>query len=151
MELEEVKHKVNKSLEILYEKDKELFEFTTNDPLVSERCLTFRLGYYLQNEFIGYDVDSEYNRHIKNIKKIEDANVFPDLIIHKRLKDEHNLLWIEIKKKQEDCKNDIRRLKEVTINEYLYKYGAMIILEKQKPKVFYYKNGNEVGSDKNVY
>ena len=151
MELEEVKHKVNKSLEILYEKDKELFEFTTIDPLVSERCLTFRLGYYLQNEFIGYDVDSEYNRHIKNIKKIEDANVFPDLIIHKRLKDEHNLLWIEIKKKQEDCKNDIKRLKEVTINEYLYKYGAMIILEKQKPKVFYYKNGNEVGSDKNVY
>lgn len=147
MELEEVKRKVNKSLKMLYEKDKELFEFTSIDPLVSERCLTFRLGDYLRNEFIGYDVDSEYNRHLKNIKEIEGINVFPDLIIHKRLKDEYNLLWIEIKKKQENCKNDIERLKKVTINEYLYKYGAMIILEKQKPKVFYYKNGNEVGSD----
>ena len=147
MELEDVKRKINKSLETLYEKDKELFGFTTIDPLVSERCLTFRLEYYLQNEFIDFDVDSEYNRHLQNIKVIEDFNIFPDLIIHKRLKDTHNLLWIEIKKKQENCKDDIDRLKKVTSNGYMYKYGVMIILEKEKPKVFYYKSGNEVGSD----
>jgi len=96
MDFANVKLKLDKCLDKLYSKDKDLFFYKTNDPKAAERCLTFRLGYYLQNEFKNYNVDSEYNRHIKNVKVLDDKNVFPDLIIHKRLNDDNNLLWIEI-------------------------------------------------------
>ena len=146
MKFEEIKNKLNKCLEKLYVEDKFLFSYETKDSRVSERCLTYRLGYYMQDEFKEYNVDSEYNRHIKDNKYLNNRNIYPDLIIHTRGNDNFNLLWIEIKKYATQCNEDIKRLKKVTSNayEYQYKFGVMVVLEKNSPIVTYYSNGQEI-------
>ena len=145
MKLETIKDILKKCLDLLYTKDFELFEYNTLDPLISERCLTFRLGYYLQNEFPNYCVDSEYNRHLKGLKIMDEHRIYPDLIVHVRGKDDSNLLWIEIKKNINECSNDIERLKKVTQEEYYkYDYGVMVVLEKDFPILTYYSNGKQI-------
>jgi hypothetical protein len=80
---------------------------------VSERSLTFRLGYYLQQEFPDWHVDCEYNRNGEIPKRLyvamleatkrkpdtkSQGEVFPDIILHRRGPDGPNLLVIEAKK-----------------------------------------------------
>ena len=57
--LEEIKDKLEKSLETLYEKERYLLEKSAN-----ERSLTHKLAEYLKLEFPNYDVDCEYNLDI---------------------------------------------------------------------------------------
>ena len=143
---------IKNALEKLYKEDNILLDYNTDDPLVAERCISFRLGYYLQNIFIEYNVDSEYNRHKNEIKRIEDNPIYPDIIIHKRKRDDYNLAWIEIKKsnsKYEETNNDRKRLKSVTYgdNNYGYQYGYLIILSKNNAIIEIYKEGKAIGKE----
>ena len=81
---------------------------------VNERSLTHVLAIYLAKEFPKYHVDCEYNRMFKDGEQvpkgavrlsgrvpIDDLNArtaFPDIIVHRREDDLHNLLVIEAKK-----------------------------------------------------
>lgn len=140
-EYKNIIYKIKESIEELYKNDYELFSYQTNDPLICERTLTFRLGLYLQKLFKDYNVDCEYNRHLDKIKKIEDADVYPDIIIHNRKNDENNLVWIEVKKSNNsskvDANSDRKRLCYVTKEEpYHYKYGIFIMLDKDIKNTF---------------
>jgi hypothetical protein len=89
-----------------------------------ERTITFRFGYYLQQGLPpGWKVDCEYNRHgltPKDVKRFpgETKGIFPDILIHVRGTDEHNLVAIEAKPKwasktrKEDDRVKLRRLKQ---------------------------------------
>lgn len=147
MLLTDIDRIINKSLDLLYSKDKKLF---TND--LCERCLAFRFGLYfyqiMQEENCSnfdYDIDMEYNRHkadIKYTQKLKNGT-YPDLIVHKRNTDKKNLLVIEFKKWKDNytikrlIKNDITKIEEfVDCNgKYKYKYGASIIFAKKREDV----------------
>ncbi|MCM8543397.1 MAG: hypothetical protein NE328_24220, partial [Lentisphaeraceae bacterium] len=79
-------------LEKLNEHD---FEFFKNN--VHERSITFKLGFYLQEIYPDWDVDCEYNRKILDVKRVADEQRFPDIIVHKRNRND-NFIVIEAKK-----------------------------------------------------
>ncbi len=88
--------------------DSDLLEINVN-----ERTMTHKLAEYLQQEFVGWNVDCEYNRNINDEKWLpqppegtvgrefwqdSDAKtVFPDIIVHQR-RTNTNILVIEAKK-----------------------------------------------------
>ena len=114
-----------------------------------ERSMTFRLGRYLQQIFLGWNVDCEYNKNCETIQEnklltsrctnhiFDCANcndrractVFPDIIIHKR-ETKNNLLVIEAK-----IKNNLEHATKNKIEEYLtedtlgYQYGLFVSFE----------------------
>lgn len=97
-EINIIKEKINQIIDDFYEKDKELLEYQNQYNIISERCISFRLGIYFQKKFSKYNVDCEYNRDMDNVKTIDEKKVYPDIIVHNR-KTFNNLIWVEIKKK----------------------------------------------------
>lgn len=95
---------------------------------VSEMTIQFRIAKYLSNLIepkCNLRIDCEYNRNMYNIKKINEDNVRPDIICHKRNSDECNLFVIELKK--EDPNTDLEKIKKYVNNPtYAYKYGYCI-------------------------
>ena len=136
--------------------EKSLSDFITNEPEllihnISERSISNKLAKYLELNFVDFNVDTEYNGDIENsesfrkqiniskeemlkiaarrIDENDTYNVFPDIIIHTRLKNINNHLVVEIKKKNSDTKAknfDELKLKAFTTQ---YKYRLGIYLE----------------------
>ena len=87
----------------------------------SEQAITHRLAVLLESEFPEWDVDCEYNRDQNTVKRlmyaispnlaVEERNVVPDVIVHKRMTS-NNLLVIEVKKSTnpEPDERDIAKL-----------------------------------------
>lgn len=121
---------------------------------------------YLDHLFPEYDVDCEYNRnskiddrnHSKSITiynenqelKKEKDQTYPDIIIHKRLTNENNLLIIELKKNNsKTTKNDLEKLIAFTesgpSNEYHFFLGAYININTKTASynVQWYENGEK--------
>jgi hypothetical protein len=111
-EFPEIRSKVRNSIDEFIKKE---YFLLSND--VNERSISHGLAVYLGCQFIGWDVDCEYNRDHDKIKKLnlkkiksrkiksDDTNantVYPDIIIHKRGDSHNNLLVIEIKKSQKE-------------------------------------------------
>lgn len=138
-EMKELKTLINNVAEafrLVYKNDKFLIENG-----LCERCIMVRFAHYLADLYPDYDVDCEYNRHKGNVKKIiEDKNIFPDIIIHKRGTDSENFAVIELKNKA-NISNDGRmtdkaKLKALTksyndgekdsLYNYGYKFGLAI-------------------------
>jgi hypothetical protein len=133
MEAEEVKRLLDIALQRVNSEDPFLLE---ND--LYECCIGGRLAMYLQALFSQYSVDVEYSKHgildktLSNLencanKKDEEGNsvVRPDIAIHCRGNDTHNLLVLELKKRYDSvCNRErIRAFRE----QYGYTFGATII------------------------
>lgn len=105
----DINQKVLKAIRNLIENDSYLLK---ND--VNERAITHRLALYLESEFVGWNVDCEYNRDShdgectsKRLPRIllseaesdkDEKTVIPDIIVHHRGPgDNNNLLAIEVK------------------------------------------------------
>ena len=120
--------------------DDAIRKIVVNDDLLikkgQEWALSNKLGMYLFLCFPGWDVDCEYNRvGFENELKRNSTNEYkrPDVIIHKRgcPERENNLLWIEVKVKNSDTRDDIKKLKEFTsmptgARKVQYKYGLSL-------------------------
>jgi hypothetical protein len=166
---------LEKSIQLLFENDGELIQ---ND--VSERAITHKLAEHLQTRFTDLKVDCEYNRNaasgLKKPKKlsvltaeyrtiypklveeeeIKNLSTFPDIIVHKRLTNEENLLVIEVKKVRDNGQSDsnfdklkLKLFTEATENNsYHFRYGAFILLtmsqETPTHEVTWYSEGNEI-------
>ena len=86
------------------------------------RDRSHRLAVVLEPKFKEWNIDCEYNRDVEAVKRlryalspngnIEDRDVIPDIIIHRR-KTSDNLLVIEIKKStnRESDDKDIAKLR----------------------------------------
>lgn len=48
-EINIIKEKINQIIDDFYKKDKELLEYQNQYNIISERCISFRLGIYFQN------------------------------------------------------------------------------------------------------
>ena len=160
MELQEIKQKINKCLESIYVEHPSLFVSIQNK-IRCERCLVFRLAYYLQNQFQNYFVDCDYNSSMKNGQRFNGkpvqnsdgttTNRLIDIIVHKRTDDDHaDFICFEIKRwdnyngRGKDRNNLIR----LTSN-YRYEYGFHIILGKtiEKIRISIFKNGEEIPTE----
>ncbi len=122
MEKSTVKERLKAAVRLLYEKDIHLFVVDAH-----ECSLTSRLGLYLQQSFPDYQIDCEYNREGEVAKTNEAGDsVRPDILIHERGTNEHNLLAIEAKKKPE---NDYDQKKLMGyIQKQNYAYAVSIVL-----------------------
>lgn len=110
------------------------------DRNVSERALTHHLARFIRDSVpYPFVVDVEYNRHVDDPKRLllprRDAaddelratTVFPDIIVHVRGTDDHNLLVLEVKKPREAIEYDERKLR--AFREQLhYRHAAHVIL-----------------------
>jgi hypothetical protein len=164
-----VKQKIIDCINILYAEDIYLFNCD-----VCERCLMFRLAYYLQNKFNNYFgdniyfVDCEFNKmgvgpqkrdpKVETNKKGTDLKpMYADIIIYNRKEGTqlHNFICIEIKKDKEKIPKDVKRLKEMTNKAglsvensdnytYAYDFGFLIYLENDKYEIRSFQNGKEV-------
>ncbi len=115
-ELDRVRDVVDYALDDLCERDRHLLDPTVD---INERSITHRLGMHLQRYFGDrWDVDCEYNRNLnsnnasENVKRLppdiprqkvdwRDTNgitIYPDIIVHRRGVNTHNLLVVEVKK-----------------------------------------------------
>ena len=143
---------VNKALDELYKNDQYLLEHK-----VHERSVVFRLAHYLQNllndheVFNDYHLDVEYNRNGYQPKRISKRRngARPDIIIHKRGSNQHNLLMIEIKPYWENnVADDLEKLKEFTQTQGQYRFciGLSVILGKHRGSlsVKYVIGGEEI-------
>jgi len=75
-------------------------------------------------------VDLEYDKNYHNSKKIIDGDnntksIRPDIIVHKRENNTHNLIAFEIKKSY-TSQHDLEKIKGLRRSPYNYKYGCLI-------------------------
>jgi hypothetical protein len=173
----EIQDQLKKAIEILFEKDNWLL---TQD--LSEQSISHKLAEYLQDCFPDYNVDCEYNGNIdsdnarKSInvlkeelsqigllrdkerddleKEFTTRAVFPDIIIHRRKTNEHNICIVEVKKSTSAVPFDYDqiKLKYYTSNNLenalKYKLGVFIIFNTGSKELGYemifYQNGTTI-------
>ncbi|MBQ8814596.1 MAG: hypothetical protein IJZ85_08890 [Lachnospiraceae bacterium] len=142
---------INIALDLLYRRDAHLINNCPVDMVkteqnhhVGERAIVFRFAHYLQNlidddpAFKGYHLDCEYNRNGRENKALPSFpnGTFPDLIIHRRGDNEHNLLIMEFKTYwNSDTERDIVKIKEFrdSNGRYKYKYGVSVVIGLDAP------------------
>ena len=107
---------------------------------VSERCIAARLAIYLREYFWDFDVDVEYNRNGRDVKRLQNVvrdcprdrddgqSVLPDVVVHRRGLCDSNLLVIEMKKvsRKSGIDRDRRRIKAFR-KQLQYKFGALVV------------------------
>ena len=137
MATNDLKIRVVRAVQSLLDNDAELLEADVN-----ERTLTHRIGVYLDAEFPGRNVDCEYNRNGDSPKRLnvvepqrilsDDENartVFPDIIVHRRRSNEHNLVVIEAKKSSDPRgkRRDWKKLEAFRV-QYRYELAVFVLL-----------------------
>jgi hypothetical protein len=138
----EIEAALNRALDKLVERDMHLLDVNA-----SERSMSHRLAVYLADESSGYSVDCEYNRDGFNAKElrldapepkvspyeIEAVTVFPDIIVHRRGTNDHNLLVVEIKKASSSRNSDFDRQKlRAFCEELRYTWAAHVIIGQKR-------------------
>ena len=153
--LEEVQQRLQSALRTLARQDSYLLDHDLH-----ERTITHKLAEYLQPLFPDWNVDCEYNRDGHAPKRVrhaarqppredEGSNVFPDIIIHQRGTNEHNILVLEAKKAhdldQEVDERDRAKVEAFAI-DLDYRCGALVVVyiehEHQRYHATFYSHGN---------
>ena len=130
-----VRERLQAALDTLLNEDSYLLEIGA-----SERAIMGRLAIYLTHLFPSHSVDVEYNRHAVQVKRVhlpdECANakdpqgkavIIPDLIVHQRGDDQHNLLVIEAKKSHAWRGTACDRLRLSALKQELgYQFAALL-------------------------
>lgn len=140
MTTEDVRSKVEDSIERLIESDAALLNFDVN-----ERSISHRIALYLEDAFPEWDVDCEYNRiegdpkrlgeiekyfdeEASSVRDTEARTVYPDVIVHERTQ-KNNLLAIEVKKSNSSApeRADLEKLRGYLEDPSLeYDYGCFV-------------------------
>lgn len=131
------------SLNILY--DNEQFLIFKQDSKkykhASERAIVFRFGLYFNNficqKYKYLNLDSEYNRSYDGLKQIPSRKKgsYPDLILHNRGDNSNNIAVIEFKTWWNKNQDKDRQKIEEYCRYYNYKYGFLILLNKERSLV----------------
>lgn len=133
MDKKHIKQFIRKALMMLVQNDKGLITRR-----VREECINHRLACHLEyllrkcrDSFHGYTVDLEYNKNRSEPKKvmIDDSSnsksIRPDIIVHERETNTHNLIAFEIKKDY-TRNGDLEKIKGLMRDPYKYSYGCLI-------------------------
>lgn len=168
--------KIKKALDKLITEDQWLLDHD-----LSEQSISHKLAVYIQENFTDYNVDCEYNGNVddgggrKHINLIyEELNkmgllkesetdldselvrraVLPDIIVHIRGSNQHNLCIVEVKKSTSTVSQDYDYLKVHAYtglkyeNTLLYQLGILILFNIGNMGTAYtlsfFKNGEQV-------
>jgi hypothetical protein len=132
----QIEDAINRAIDTFVECDSHLLAADAN-----ERSMSHRIAIYLEQEMPGYNVDCEYNRDGFNVKRLqlealptsadndEAVTVFPDIIVHRRGDNDHNLLVVEMKKAaaRTDLAYDCQKLRAFR-RELKYTWAAHLII-----------------------
>lgn len=177
---DEIIEKTEKCIRLVLENEGPIITNTIN-----ERSICHKFAEYLQKQegFSEYYVDVEYNRdysrgpdqpkYLKIIRiEFEDkekeiseneaelfykeVTTYPDIIIHKRLTNDDNLLVIEVKKdnNKSDWSIDLKKLEGFTtvVNEggYGYTLGSHVtfLINKKQAIIQWYREGRKWGKER---
>jgi hypothetical protein len=153
----ETLQKVKVALAVLFQREESLLNLNA-----SERSISHKFAEYLQKQFPNLNVDCEYNRHGSDIKmlqyhrprstrtdKLAAYTVLPDIVVHRRGKDDNNLLVIELKKSNsgENHTLDFEKLKAFTGNQFKYKIGLFLLIDVERRRlseIRHFYSGKEV-------
>ncbi len=112
---------------------------------VHERTIVGRFAIYFQKRlnqmgYSNFNLDIEYNKDHSNPKRTKNFSrgTYPDVVVHKRGSNEHNLCLIEFKTWWDNyIDKDIAKLKDFTDEKDKYKYGIgfSIILNRDTPYI----------------
>lgn len=173
----EIEQTIDECLAELFKNDLILLQ---ND--VSERAIAHKFAEYLQDRIPMLNVDCEYNRNVElgerarkrlkvlKVKREAEISVgleeddclaistYPDIIVHRRTKNDENLLVVEVKKRNSKVSrdHDYEKLRAFTDlgdeNPYHYKYGVFILLDTgtqkpEKPTLTWFVQGNAESED----
>ncbi len=102
---------------------------------LQERAITHKLAFYLQDEFPEWHVDCEYD-HDEDVRKRlrlpreGEKDVLPDIIVHRRGTDAHNLLVMEVKKTSNRESNGVTDTEKLRAfkDQLGYRYGFFLSL-----------------------
>lgn len=162
---------LKQSVDLLYKNDSYLIEHSVHEQDISHRIAYYfenLLNNYSWYKKSSFNVDVEYNKNFDDSKRVysnccncDSARCYihqssyhidnyqssckPDIILHERGSNDNNILVIEIKKCNNECKDDFAKLSAFTCNasDYKYKIGIYINIDNQ-PSYKYFKNGQEV-------
>jgi hypothetical protein len=89
-----------------------------------EQAICHRLAVHLE-KWTTLNVDCEYNRDMMRAKMLKGKRRFrPDIIIHRRLRNDENVLVVETKSQAHNSVSDVQRLSELTAESSDYRYSA---------------------------
>lgn len=147
IDIVEIKRNIRIALGLLYKNDAFLLEKS-----VHERSIAHKLAEYLQQQFLDWHVDCEYNKHGISTKMLprecegeHKEYVYPDINIHHRNTND-NLVIFEIKPSKSDSVNECDHVKlvEFTKNggDYKYRLGVFIGFDGlNDPQIVFYQDG----------
>ena len=95
-----------------------------------EETINHRLAYYLEQLLVNYNinehnVDVEYDKSLRDPKRMNGERIRPDITIHKRNSNDYNLLYIEAKKGY-STKKDKEKVRNSLQEPYLYQYSLLL-------------------------
>lgn len=139
-----------------YERDKCLIDRSM------EQASVARIFYYIQRaidtddrfaQFREYNLDCEYNKNMNDPKRLceNERGKRPDVILHKRLSNDGNLLILEFKNSIQNnqqnnlINDDYEKLKRFTASNSIYKYflGVSVKLNNDQAQYKFFQNGQE--------
>lgn len=125
-----------------------------------EQASVARIFYYMQRaidtddrfeQFREYNLDCEYNKNMYSPKRLveDERGKRPDIILHKRLSNNDNMLILEFKNNRQNNQQDIlinddyNKLKRFTLQNGIYKYflGISIKLNNTNSQYKFFQNG----------
>jgi type I restriction enzyme M protein len=96
----------------------------------NERAMTAKIACYLQDQYPGWNVDHEYNREGRDVKRASDGHATqPDIIVHRRGSNQ-NYIVIEAKK-QKRSERDCKKLLDF-VEKHGYEYAFLLTLDPAK-------------------
>ncbi|RUM18830.1 hypothetical protein EFQ99_32460 [Rhizobium vallis] len=103
---------------------------------IRERPIMHRIAVNLEHYFPDWEVDTDYNRHGEEVKRLQrpgggTKNIEPDILVHIKGEPLANLLAVELKlSDNNDIEDDIFKLKGLTHTEqgFVYRVGVLLQL-----------------------
>lgn len=135
MTRDDIVRKLYDAYKVLLARDGDLFVDNAN-----ERSITHKYAEHLQKEFVGWDVDCEYNRVGSKVKMIflrqDYVPVIPDIIIHRRGTAD-NLIVIEAKKSTSKHSDEAKLSSYKNDLHYRYAFAVRFFVGKDFKKYDY--------------
>ena len=142
---------LEKSLTLFYANDAILFNKTGAERACQGRIMVY-MEHLLRHDPVFetwkyYNLDCEYHWDEYDQKRYSQKNGYmqPDLMLHIRDTNEHNLMVIEFKFGTDASDTDVEKLVDLTRYDYKFKYklGCSVVLNRQRPFIKYFANGHE--------
>jgi len=136
------KGKIREALKLFIAKDKQaLLSVDIYEPTINHR-----IAVYLEDLFLGFDIDCEYNKTLLGDKRnVNGKKIRPDIIIHTRMTNENNSVMVEVKKSGRNSKlskADIEKLKNAMNGTLNYDLGVFVGILKRKIDICWIEKNN---------